>query len=166
MGPLLSPRRRHRCRDALQVGHDLHEISPWLDMRVRPIDDVIGQLEGQTHRRSIKTHLPLDGLPYFPEVRYIVVGRDARDVFMSLWNHYSNYTRGSYDRLNRKPRTGNPLPECPSSARELWGEWISTGWISTRTTSTSWRASSLPMSAREQITPRRSPPRSRPSGGL
>ena len=108
---------------------DLHEISPWLDMRVRPIDDVIGQLEGQTHRRSIKTHLPLDGLPYFPEVRYIVVGRDARDVFMSLWNHYSNYTRGSYDRRNRKPRTGNPLPECPSSARELWGKWISTGWF-------------------------------------
>ena len=108
---------------------DIQAVSPWLDNRVRPVDDVIASLETQTHRRSIKTHLPLDGLPFFPEVRYIVVGRDARDVFMSLWNHYSNYTPGSYSRLNRKPRIGNPLPECPSSAREFWRDWISRGWF-------------------------------------
>ena len=107
----------------------IHEVSPWLDMRVRPIDDVVGPLEAQIHRRCIKTHLPLDGLPFFHEIKYVVVGRDARDVFMSLWNHYSNYTPGSYERLNREPREGNPLPECPTNARELWRDWISTGWF-------------------------------------
>jgi aryl sulfotransferase len=30
-------------------------------------------LEAQEHRRFIKTHLPLDGLPYFPQVKYIRV---------------------------------------------------------------------------------------------
>ena len=53
----------------------------------------IGTLEAQQHRRFIKSHLPLDGLPFFPQVKYIVVGRDARDVAMSLWNHYAEIYR-------------------------------------------------------------------------
>src|SRR5689334_16336013 len=64
------------------------DISPWLDLRVAPLQEVIATLEAQTHRRCIKTHLPLDGLPFFDNVQYLVVGRDPRDVFMSLVNHY------------------------------------------------------------------------------
>ena len=52
----------------------------------------MARLEAQAHRRFIKSHLPLDALPYFPQVRYIVVVRDPRDVFMSFWNHYSAMT--------------------------------------------------------------------------
>jgi len=108
----------------------IDEVSPWLDMRMSPIDEVIGKLEAQSHRRSIKTHLPLDGLRFFPELKYIVVSRDARDVFMSLWNHYSNYTPDFYERLNGKPgRVGNPLPVCPGDIREFWRGWITTGWF-------------------------------------
>src|SRR5258707_12131513 len=55
----------------------LDGFSPWPDFRPDPLDEVIGQMEAQTHRRCIKTHLPLDGLLYFPQVKYIVVGRDA-----------------------------------------------------------------------------------------
>src|SRR5450432_1230484 len=80
--------------------HGVDEFSPWLDRRWLPLDEVVGLLETQKHRCCIKSHLPLDTLPYFPQVKYIVVGRDARDVFMSLWNHYSNYTPGQYERLN------------------------------------------------------------------
>jgi len=43
-------------------------ISPWLDLRVFPLELVLGQLEAQQHRRFIKTHLPLDGLPYYEHV--------------------------------------------------------------------------------------------------
>ena len=43
-------------------------ISPWLDMRVFPLELVLGQLEAQQHRRFMKTHLPLDGLPYYEHV--------------------------------------------------------------------------------------------------
>jgi aryl sulfotransferase len=64
-------------------------ISPWLDMQIREIDDVIADLDAQAHRRFIKTHTPLDGLPYDPAVTYICVGRDPRDVGVS-WMHHSD----------------------------------------------------------------------------
>jgi aryl sulfotransferase len=64
-------------------------ISPWLDMQTREIGAVIADLEAQQHRRFIKTHTPLDGLPYEAAVTYICVGRDPRDVAIS-WGHHSD----------------------------------------------------------------------------
>ncbi len=66
------------------------EISPWLDARFQPIDDVTARLDAQTHRRSIKTHTPADGIPWSPSAAYIVVGRDGRDACMSYLNHQRN----------------------------------------------------------------------------
>ena len=63
------------------------EIAPWLDARFEPIEEVIGRLDAQTHRRSIKTHTPADGIPWYPSASYIVVGRDGRDAIMSHLNH-------------------------------------------------------------------------------
>lgn len=40
--------------------------------------------EALEHRRFFKSHLPLDALPYREEAKYIYVGRDTRDVFMSM----------------------------------------------------------------------------------
>lgn len=65
-------------------------ISPWLDMLTRDRASVVADLDAQTHRRFIKTHTPLDGLPYVPDVTYICVGRDPRDVFRSWDNHIEN----------------------------------------------------------------------------
>jgi aryl sulfotransferase len=65
-------------------------IAPWIDARFEPIDVVLTRLDSQTHRRSIKTHTPADGIPWFPEASYIVVGRDGRDAFMSFHNHMAN----------------------------------------------------------------------------
>ena len=65
-------------------------ISPWLDMQTRELDEVLAGLDAQQHRRFIKTHTPLDGLPYEPEVTYICVGRDPRDVAISWGNHQEN----------------------------------------------------------------------------
>ncbi|MCB0122470.1 MAG: sulfotransferase domain-containing protein, partial [Caldilineaceae bacterium] len=47
-------------RDAM----GLWQVSPWLEQRLTPLDVVLRQLEAQQHRRFIKAHLPLDGLPY------------------------------------------------------------------------------------------------------
>src|SRR5262249_46135359 len=41
----------------------LSRLSPWLDQRVSPIDDILATYEEQQHRRVIKTHTPLDGVP-------------------------------------------------------------------------------------------------------
>ena len=56
----------------------LTTLSPWLDMAVRPVEQVHAHLEAQSHRRFIKTHTPFDGLPYDERVTYLCVGRDPR----------------------------------------------------------------------------------------
>lgn len=106
------------------------EVSPWVESRYRPIDEVLDTLEAQRHRRCAKAHLPLDGLLFYPQAKYIVVGRSPRDVFMSLWNHYSSHTDAYYTRLNSIPgRVGAPLPRCPKDIHEFWHDWISRGWF-------------------------------------
>ncbi|MFI5959127.1 sulfotransferase domain-containing protein [Cryptosporangium sp. NPDC051539] len=62
-------------------------LSPWVDMRLRPIDDLRAELDQQRHRRFLKTHTPLDGLPAAPGVTYLVIGRDPRDVAVSMDHH-------------------------------------------------------------------------------
>lgn len=104
------------------------EASPWVGMRIRDLEERMALLEGQEHRRIIKSHLPLDGQPYLPDVKYVVVARDARDVFMSLWNHYSNYTDDFYEQLNTG-QEGDPLPRIPADHRTLWRQWMTRGWF-------------------------------------
>jgi aryl sulfotransferase len=66
------------------------EIAPWIDARFEPMEAVVARLEAQAHRRSLKTHTPADGIPWYPSSSYLVVGRDGRDAFMSYWNHMRN----------------------------------------------------------------------------
>ena len=68
----------------------LASLSPWLDMQLRPLDEVQADLAAQTHRRFIKTHTPLDGVPFDARVTYIGVFRDPRDVALSWDNHMAN----------------------------------------------------------------------------
>jgi len=106
------------------------DVSPWIDMRARDFDEIVALTSAQTHRRFLKTHLALDGLPWREEVRYVYVGRDLRDVFMSLWNHYSGHSEAFYERIN-DPATlvGEPFPRPPADLHALWAEWISRGWF-------------------------------------
>lgn len=106
------------------------DLSPWLDMRIFPLELVLSGLEAQTHRRFIKTHLPLDGLPYNPALKYIYVARDARDVFMSLWNHYKNQTDMMMAAFNTTPgRVGPEFPACGDDIHAFWHGWITRGWF-------------------------------------
>jgi len=68
----------------------LTTISPWLDMRTRPLPEVVAALEAQQHRRIIKTHTPHHGLPWDDHVTYVCVARDPRDVALSFANHQDN----------------------------------------------------------------------------
>jgi hypothetical protein len=72
----------------------LDAISPWLDMRIRAEDEVFGIYGRQAHQRFIKTHTPLDGLPWRADVTYVVVGRDPRDVMVSWEHHLENIDIG------------------------------------------------------------------------
>ena len=63
----------------------LGRLSPWLDWLITPREQVVARLEAQQHRRFIKTHTPLDGLPLGERVTYIVVGRHPLDMAVSLY---------------------------------------------------------------------------------
>jgi sulfotransferase family protein len=71
----------------------LTELSPWLDIQTDSISNVLATLTAQRHRRFIKTHTPLDGLPFDERVIYICVGRDPRDAAISLDNHRTTISR-------------------------------------------------------------------------
>lgn len=111
-------------------GASLMELSPWIDARFNgPIEPIIESLDAQPHRRFVKSHLAADGIRFFPEAKYVVVGRDTRDVFMSLWNHYSAYTDLAYSLFNDPERPGAEFPRCPRQPRDLWRRWIREGWF-------------------------------------
>jgi hypothetical protein len=59
-------------------------------MLTRPLADVVRDLNAQQHRRFIKSHTPLDGLPFDERVTYICIGRDPRDVAISFDHHMAN----------------------------------------------------------------------------
>lgn len=110
----------------------LWQLTPWLDSRGgEPLEGKLKLLDAQTHRRFLKTHLPLDALPYYPEAKYIYVGRDGRDVFMSLWNHYRHLEPHVIDWFNRYPeRADDPYPVCPDDIHEFFQMWMTKSWFS------------------------------------
>jgi aryl sulfotransferase len=109
---------------------DLMGVSPWIDARfMGPIEPLLEHVEQQRHRRFVKSHLAADGLAFYPQAKYVVVGRDTRDVFMSLWNHYTAYTDLAYSLFNDAARPGGEFPRAPGSPRDLWPRWISEGWF-------------------------------------
>lgn len=76
--------------DMVELDRPLSQISPWLDMQTTSRDEVVAALQAQTHRRLIKTHTPLDGLPLDAAVTYVCVARDPRDVAISWDHHWAN----------------------------------------------------------------------------
>lgn len=101
------------------------ELSPWLDLRVMPRDQILSMLEAQRHRRFIKTHLPLDALTFSPNAKYIYVGRDARDVVWSLFNHHHSFSDEAYRIFNETPGlVGPPLGRPIDDIRQYWHEWL------------------------------------------
>ncbi len=101
------------------------EVSPWLDLRVPPAAVKLAALEAQTHRRFIKTHLPVDALVYAPQAKYIHIARDGRDVVWSLYNHHANANDLWYQALNDTPgRVGPPIDRPPASVLQYFQEWL------------------------------------------
>jgi aryl sulfotransferase len=109
----------------------LSRVSPWVDARhhFRSASDAHEALAGQTHRRFPKTHLMVDALPLFDEVRYIHVARDGRDALMSMHNFFTGFTPeqlASFDRIGLEdPAIGKPYPRVPTDPAEYFRRWVS-----------------------------------------
>ena len=101
------------------------EMSPWVDLRVPPKEVKLPLLEAQTHRRFMKTHLPVDAIRFCPKAKYLYIGRDGRDVVWSMYNHHFNANQTWYDALNDTPgRVGPPIEPPPDDIRQYWQEWL------------------------------------------
>jgi aryl sulfotransferase len=101
------------------------EMSPWLDLRVPSKAEKLEALEAQTHRRFIKTHLPVDALVYSPKAKYLYIGRDGRDVAWSMHNHHYNANDTWYHLLNDTPgRIGPALEKPPESVHQYFRDWL------------------------------------------
>ncbi|TDG12599.1 sulfotransferase domain-containing protein [Seongchinamella unica] len=108
-----------------EEGLEVAEMSPWMDLRVPPREIKLQAVEAQTHRRFLKTHLPVDALVFSEKAKYIYIGRDGRDVVWSLYNHHLNANEAWYDALNNTPgRVGPPIePPCASIA-QYFDDWL------------------------------------------
>lgn len=108
------------------------DLCPWLDLRMPPAEVQLPMLEANKDRRQIKTHLRLDAFPFNPKAKYIYIGRDGRDCYMSLVNHYRSGNDLWYGVLNDSPGLiGPPIPrfnEEEHSEKVLFDRWISQGW--------------------------------------
>lgn len=103
----------------------LTELSPWLDWLSTPREEVYAHLGAQRHRRFIKTHTPLDGIPLDARVTYLVVARHPLDMAVSLYHQGENIDR---ERLRRL--TGQPEPSGPPAPRPPVRDWL-LSWINT-----------------------------------
>jgi aryl sulfotransferase len=110
---------------------DIQTESPWIDMRVRPIEEVTERIETQTHRRFLKTHLEFDALPIYDGVRYIHVARDGRDAFVSWYNHSRHYTPLAREAQSAAgladTSIAKPLPVPGESIGEFFQVWMTDG---------------------------------------
>jgi aryl sulfotransferase len=96
----------------------LWELSPWLDWLVTPCSDVFARLAAQRHRRFIKTHTPLDGIPNDERATYVVVARHPLDAAVSLYHQGENIDRARVREL---------IGETPSpvvTARPPLADWL------------------------------------------
>jgi hypothetical protein len=104
----------------------LPELSPWIDHAIEPVEDVVRRLEAQPHRRFVKTHTPLDGIPLDPRATYVVVGRHPLDLAVSLYHQSDNI-----DRERLAALTGSP--PRPRTARPSLHDWL-VSWTEAETT--------------------------------
>ena len=105
---------------------DLHgaALSPWMEMPGIPGPALLGMVAAQTHRRFLKTHLPVSALVFSPRARYVYVGRDARDVIWSYYNHVAGYTPEQLERMNAPADLGPPVGWPRGNERQFYLDFL------------------------------------------
>lgn len=106
------------------------DLSPWLDARIVPVDDMLARVDAIPHRRFIKTHSPADCTPVFTQCRYLAVYRDGRDALVSWANHRRKMRPEVIEALNAiATRDGGPQwpPVWDGDMDQLFDEWVDWG---------------------------------------
>ncbi len=79
------------------VETELSVKMPWVDIRIREMEEVAERLESMTRRRSMKSHTPMDGLPLDDHAQYICVFRHPLDAHFSFRKHVRNVPMPWFD---------------------------------------------------------------------
>lgn len=80
-----------------EVETELSVKMPWIDIRIREMSEVAERLATMTHRRSMKSHTPMDGLPLDDKANYICVFRHPLDAHFSFRKHLRNIPMPWFD---------------------------------------------------------------------
>ncbi len=80
-----------------EVETELSVKMPWVDIRIREMSEVAARLEAMPHRRSMKSHTPMDGLPLDDQAQYICVFRHPLDAHFSYRKHVRNIPMPWFD---------------------------------------------------------------------
>lgn len=88
-------------------------LSPWPEFCIMPKAEAFAMAEAQTHRRFLKSHSFIEAIPFREDMKYIYVGRDARDVVWSMHHHQSIVTQTALDILNNNPERVGPAIANP-----------------------------------------------------
>jgi hypothetical protein len=86
---------------------------------VEPRDELLARLAAQDHRRFLKTHTPLEGIPIDAAATYVVVGRHPLDMAVSLY-----YQGANLDRARMRELTGAREPDEPAPPRQELAVWL------------------------------------------
>ena len=108
-----------------QLPEPLTRLSRWVERVAQPIEVVNAELGAQTYpRRVLKSHTPLDGLPYFADAAYVVCGRDPRDAFLSMVDHFHNLSDASIADAQRRmgipEGSALPFPTDPDALFKIF----------------------------------------------
>lgn len=80
-----------------EIETELSVKMPWIDIRIREMSEVAERLEAMPHRRSMKSHTPMDGLPLDDHAQYICVFRHPLDAHFSYRKHVRNIPMPWFD---------------------------------------------------------------------
>ena len=80
-----------------EVETELSVKMPWVDIRIREMPEVAARLDAMTHRRSMKSHTPMDGLPLDDHAQYLCVFRHPLDAHFSYRKHVRNIPMPWFD---------------------------------------------------------------------
>jgi aryl sulfotransferase len=108
--------------DTADLPRPLTEISPWVDATTYDTEAILAGLEGQRHRRFVKTHTPLDGLPSAAGVTYVCAGRDPRDAMLSFEHAVANIDPVAISAGGLDQHAGPPPSEDPLERFRVWAD--------------------------------------------
>jgi aryl sulfotransferase len=69
--------------------------------------------------------LPVEALVFSPDVKYLYIGRDGRDIAWSIFNFHYTALDPMYEALNDTPgRVGPPLPKPDNDVHKYYQEFV------------------------------------------